>query len=57
MDVAAVTAIAPDKPLEKTTIRRRETGPSDVQIEIEFSGICHSDIHLARGEWGRTIYR
>lgn len=56
MDVAAVTAIAPDKPLEKTTIRRRETGPSDVQIEIEFSGICHSDIHLARGEWGRTIY-
>ncbi|GAA3517309.1 NAD(P)-dependent alcohol dehydrogenase [Dietzia aurantiaca] len=56
MDVAAVTAIAPDAPLEKTTIRRRDTGPSDVLIEIEFAGICHSDIHHARGEWGRTIY-
>lgn len=56
MDVAAVTATAPDAPLEKTTIRRRETGPDDVLIEIEFAGICHSDIHLARGEWGRTVY-
>ncbi|WP_010539788.1 NAD(P)-dependent alcohol dehydrogenase [Dietzia alimentaria] len=56
MDVAAFTATAPDAPLEKTTIRRRDTGPEDVQIEIEFSGICHSDIHLARGEWGRTPY-
>ena len=56
MDVAAVTAIAPDAPLEKTTIRRRETGAEDVLIEIEFAGICHSDIHHARGEWGRTMY-
>ena len=56
MDVAAVTAIAPDAPLEKTTIHRRDTGPQDVLIEIEFAGICHSDIHHARGEWGRTIY-
>lgn len=56
MDVAAVAATAPDAPLEKTTIPRRETGPEDVQIEIEFSGICHSDIHHARSEWGRTMY-
>lgn len=56
MDVAAVTAIAPDAPLEKTTIHRRETGADDVLIEVEFAGICHSDIHLARGEWGRSIY-
>lgn len=56
MDVAAVTAIAPDAPLEKTTIHRRDTGPLDVLIETEFAGICHSDIHHARGEWGRTIY-
>lgn len=56
MDVAAVTAIAPDAPLEKTTIRRRETGVDDVLIEIEFAGICHSDIHHGRGEWGRTIF-
>ena len=56
MDVAAVAATAPDAPLEKTTIRRRDTGPDDVLIEIEFAGICHSDIHHARGEWGRTVY-
>ena len=56
MDVAAVTATAPDAPLEKTTITRRDTGPEDVLIEIEFSGICHSDIHTARSEWGRTVY-
>lgn len=56
MDVAAITAIAPDAPLEKTTIRRRETGPEDVLIETEFAGICHSDIHHARGEWGRTHF-
>ncbi|GLB65188.1 alcohol dehydrogenase [Dietzia sp. NCCP-2495] len=56
MDVAAVTAIAPDAPLEKTTIHRRDTGPLDVLIETEFAGICHSDIHHARGEWGRTVY-
>jgi len=56
MDVAAVTATAPDAPLEKTTIRRRETGPADVLIEIEFAGICHSDIHHARSEWGSAEY-
>ena len=56
MDVAAVAATAADAPLEKTTITRRETGPDEVLIEIEFSGICHSDIHTARSEWGRTPY-
>lgn len=56
MDVAAVAATAPDAPLEKTTIRRRDTGPADVLIEIEYAGICHSDIHHVRGEWGRTTY-
>ena len=56
MDVAAVTATAPDAPLEKTTIRRRDTGPADVLIELEYAGICHSDIHHARGEWGPTAY-
>ena len=54
MDVAAVAATAPDAPLEKTTIRRRDTGPDDVLIEIEYAGICHSDIHHVRGEWGQT---
>jgi alcohol dehydrogenase (NADP+) len=35
---------------------RREPGPKDVEIEILFSGVCHSDIHQARDEWGGSIY-
>ncbi len=40
----------------RTTITRREPGPTEVYFEIKYAGICHSDIHTARGEWGRTIY-
>ncbi len=39
-----------------TTIERREPGPTEVAFDIAFAGICHSDIHTARGEWGPTIY-
>src|SRR5690242_3371862 len=35
---------------------RRETGPHDVQIEILFCGVCHSDIHQVRNEWKNSIY-
>jgi D-arabinose 1-dehydrogenase-like Zn-dependent alcohol dehydrogenase len=41
---------------EKTTIERRALEPLDVQIEIKYAGICHSDIHTARNEWGNTAY-
>lgn len=43
-------------PLEQTTIERRELRPDDVLIDIKFSGICHSDIHSAYGEWGGGIF-
>ncbi|MFE3290758.1 NAD(P)-dependent alcohol dehydrogenase [Rhodococcus sp. NPDC059234] len=56
LTVSAYAAIAPDAPLEKTTVDRRDLGPLDVLIEIKFSGICHSDIHTARNEWGGTRY-
>ncbi|HVT76470.1 MAG TPA: NAD(P)-dependent alcohol dehydrogenase [Acidimicrobiales bacterium] len=55
----AVTAYAtagPGAPFEKTTIERRDLGAHDVSVAIKFAGICHSDIHTARGEWGETIY-
>lgn len=42
--------------LSPTTITRRTTGAKDVVIAIEYCGICHSDIHTARGEWGPTSY-
>ncbi|MGC0365534.1 putative zinc-type alcohol dehydrogenase-like protein [Rhodococcus sp. 27YEA15] len=53
---AAYAATSPDGPLEKTTVERRELGPLDILIDIKFAGICHSDIHTARNEWGRTRY-
>jgi uncharacterized zinc-type alcohol dehydrogenase-like protein len=36
----------------KTTIERRDVGAHDVLIDIKYAGICHSDIHTVRGEWG-----
>ena len=38
------------------SFERRELRPNDVQIDIKFCGICHSDIHQARGEWGNSLY-
>ena len=35
---------------------RRDLGPTDVRLDIQFCGICHSDIHQARGEWGNSTY-
>lgn len=49
-----VTATA--QPLEPVTITRRELRADDISIDIEFSGICHSDIHTASGEWGEREY-
>jgi uncharacterized zinc-type alcohol dehydrogenase-like protein len=40
----------------RTTIQRRDPGPDEVAIAIKYAGICHSDIHTARGEWDETIY-
>ena len=54
--VSAYAATAPDQPLARTTIDRRDVGPRDVRIDIAFAGICHSDIHTARGEWGEAPY-
>jgi uncharacterized zinc-type alcohol dehydrogenase-like protein len=42
--------------LTKTTITRRDPGPHDVAIDIKFAGICHSDIHTVKAEWGEPNY-
>lgn len=54
--VTAYAAPAEAAPLEKTSIERRELGPHDVLIDIAFAGICHSDIHTVRGDWGPQQY-
>jgi uncharacterized zinc-type alcohol dehydrogenase-like protein len=43
-------------PFAKTTIERRELRPHDILIDIKFSGICHSDLHSAYGEWAGGIF-
>ena len=52
MRVNAYAAPAAGRPLAPTTIERRAVGPNDVLIEIEYAGICHSDIHTVNGDWG-----
>ncbi len=56
LTVNAYAAPSATAPLEPTTIERRDVGPHDVLIDIKFAGICHSDIHTARGEWGPAKY-
>jgi uncharacterized zinc-type alcohol dehydrogenase-like protein len=50
---AAKSAVSPLAPFE---IDRRAVGPHDVLIDIRFCGICHSDIHQVRDEWGHSLY-
>ncbi len=52
----AYAAQAPDSRLAPFQIERRALRPRDVQVEILYCGVCHSDIHMARNEWGQTIY-
>ena len=56
METKAYAAATPGAPLEATTIERRDLGPHDIAIDIKFAGICHSDIHQAREEWGQAIF-
>ena len=56
MTVAAFGAYASDRPLEPIAITRRQPGPRDVQIDIAFCGVCHSDLHTVRSEWAGTRY-
>ena len=54
--VKAYAAHAADKPLEALDIQRRAPGPNDVQIDIAYCGVCHSDLHTVRSEWAGTLY-
>jgi uncharacterized zinc-type alcohol dehydrogenase-like protein len=54
--VAAYAATSATAPLTKTTITRRDPGPHDVAFDIKFAGICHTDIHTVKAEWGQPHY-
>ena len=49
-------AKSPKSALAPFSLTRREPGPNDVAIDIKYCGICHSDIHQARDEWGGSIF-
>lgn len=56
MTVKAYGAHAGDQPLESMDITRRAPGAHDVQIAIAYCGVCHSDLHTVRAEWGGTLF-
>ncbi|MGC6400613.1 NAD(P)-dependent alcohol dehydrogenase [Sphingomonas sp. FW199] len=55
-ETLAYAAQAPTTPLAPFTFDRRDPGPRDVAIDIAYCGVCHSDLHTARGEWAGTLY-
>ncbi|MDF3078272.1 MAG: NAD(P)-dependent alcohol dehydrogenase [Sphingobacteriaceae bacterium] len=55
-DARAFGTEAAEAPLQQLTIKRRNPTPYDVEIEILFCGVCHSDLHTARNEWHGTVY-
>ena len=54
--VKAYAAIDSKSNIAPLSIERRELGGHDIQVEIMYCGVCHSDIHTARNEWGGTVY-
>ncbi len=56
MATKAYGAYAADKPLEPIDIERRAPGEHDVQIDILYCGVCHSDLHQVKSEWDGTLY-
>ncbi|WP_158857484.1 NAD(P)-dependent alcohol dehydrogenase [Lunatibacter salilacus] len=55
-NIKAYGAASPDSDLDQLDIKRRSVTPKDVEIEILYCGVCHSDLHTARNDWGGTIY-
>lgn len=54
--VKAFAAESTTADLKEMNIERRDTTPNDVEIDILYCGVCHSDLHTARNDWGGTMY-
>ena len=54
--VEGMAAYAPTGPLKRMKFQRRALGPKDVAIKLQYCGVCHSDIHTVRGDWGKIQY-
>ena len=56
INIKAYGTEAKDANLKQMNVERRETTAKDIEIEILYCGVCHSDLHTARNDWGGTIY-
>jgi len=56
IDTKGYAAYSATTPLAPHSFERRDPGPKDVQIEILYCGVCHSDLHTVRSEWGAPVY-
>lgn len=56
MTTSAYAAISAAEDLQPFSFERRELRDDDVHIAIEYCGVCHSDLHTARNDWGATVY-
>ena len=56
IDTNGYAAFDSKSPLRPYAFQRRDVGPSDVQLDILFCGVCHSDLHQVRNEWGNSSY-
>jgi uncharacterized zinc-type alcohol dehydrogenase-like protein len=56
INASGYAAYSSTTPLKSYSFERRDPGPTDVVIDIEYCGVCHSDIHQVRDEWGGSIF-
>ena len=54
--IQGFAAVGADKPLKLYEFDRRELRPHDIEFDILYCGVCHSDVHMARNEWGMSVY-
>ena len=55
LNAKAYSASSATSPLAPASIQRRDPTPHDVEIQILFCGVCHTDLHIARNEWGARL--
>ena len=55
-EIKAYGAQSADSGVHPMSIQRRAPRPDDVAIKIDYCGVCHTDIHFAENDWGRTLY-
>lgn len=56
LNIKAFGTVSKDDDLKEMAIDRREVQPKDIEIDILYCGVCHSDLHTARNDWGGTKY-